>query len=249
MNKKLLIAGAVTACFSAIGLSGSITANAGEYQSNGNVWLRSEQSADSESSKVCVIPSGTRISTTQEQNGWGFTTYSDGNTTYSGWTALYLYEPVQGQNQSSYPADVQQSSIKTKVYSYLVEELGFNRASATAIMTNINCESNFNPHKEAIDSNDLPSIGLFQWNGDRYDKFKSFCNSRCLEYGSVDAQLLYVKHELNGNYYNQYEAMLNFPDTADGCYDASYYWASKFEVCSSFYWTERASSAYYAYLS
>ncbi|MEE5993976.1 MAG: phage tail tip lysozyme [Oscillospiraceae bacterium] len=125
--------------------------------------------------------------------------------------------------------------------------LGFNRAATEAIMTNIDYESGFNPTKEAIDTNDLPSIGLFQWNGERCDNFKAFCNARSLEYGSVDAQLLFLKHELTGRYYQQYETMLNFADSADGCYDAAYYWASRFEVCSSSYWANRAESAYQYY--
>jgi len=248
MKKKTIFALAFTAVYSAIGFSGGITAHAGEYQSNGNVWLRNEQSTDDEQSKICVIPAGTKISTTQEQNGWGFTTYSDGNTTYSGWTALYLYEPVQStQAQASTPQSTQQSPIQEKIYSYLVNELGFNRASAIGIMTNVSYESNFIPTIEITDSNGLPSIGLFQWNGERCDNFKAFCNARTLEYGSVDAQLMFLKYELNNQYYQQYETMLNFSNTADGCYNAAYYWASKFEICTSDAWAERAQTAYRSY--
>ena len=247
MKKKAVIAVATTAVCSAIGFSGGLTAHAGEYQSNGDIWLRSEQSTSNDQSKICVIPAGTKISTTKEQNGWGFTTYSDGNTTYSGWTALYLYAPVQSGTQTSPPQSVQQSPIQEKVYSYLVNELGFNRASAMAIMTNIRYESNFVPSCETIDTNGLPSIGLFQWNGVRHDNFKAFCNARTLEYGSVDAQLMFLKHELTTDYYQQYETMLNFSNTADGCYNAAYYWASKFEICSSDFWAERAQSAYQSY--
>jgi len=238
-KKRVSIAGILMALCSVVSLMNGITVKADEYQSNGNVWLRSESSIANETSKICVIPKNTIISTIYEENGWGLTTYTNQNGTYSGWTALDLYTPLQ----SDYPSDIQQSSVKTKVYSYLIEELGFNCACADAIMTNMEYESSFNPCKESIDTNGLPSIGLFQWNGERCHNFKSFCNARELEYGSVDAQLLFLKQELTGQYCKQYETMLNFENNADGCYDASYYWASKFEVCSSVYWKERAETA------
>ena len=132
-KKRVWIAGILMALCSVVSLMNGITVKADEYQSNGNVWLRSESSIANETSKICVIPKNTIISTIYEENGWGLTTYTNQNGTYSGWTALDLYTPLQ----SDYPSDIQQSSVKTKVYSYLIEELGFNCACADAIMTNI----------------------------------------------------------------------------------------------------------------
>ena len=141
------------------------------------------------------------------------------------------------------PSDVGKSEVKQRVWNYLTGELGFNRAAACAIMVNINEESGFKPYLEITDTNDLLSIGLFQWNGERCDAFKNFCDVKGWEYGSVDAQLAFLKQELTTSRKKQYQTMLSFENSASGCYDAAYYWASSFEVCSRSRWEARAADA------
>ena len=147
------------------------------------------------------------------------------------------------------PDNVQWSSAERQVYNYLTKTLSFNKAAACAIMANIEAESGFVASKEVIDVNGLTSIGLFQWNGSRCDGFKSYCNARSMEYGAVSSQLEYLGYELNNGYYRHYLTMLSFEDSASGCYEASYYWASKFEVCQRSQWEKRASAAYALYES
>ena len=156
-------------------------------------------------------------------------------------------KPVQIHHNSDDHA--QSTSRKSKIYAYLTDNLGFQRSAADAIMANIEAESSFNPSIEVEDTNGLMSIGLFQWNGDRCDNFKKYCNARSLEYGSVDAQLTFLSYELNGTYSKQYDKMLGFADSADGAYNAAYYWASHFEVCASSGWEKRAERASTLYKS
>ena len=250
------------ACFSAA--LPACAAETAQYRSSQAIWLRSEQSTKDDSNKLCRIPKDTVITVTDTEYGWGKTSYTSDGTTYTGWTALYLYTPVQGSDQTSQktasastskssgvstPQYAQSTSRKSKIYTYLTDNLGFQRSAADAIMANIEAESSFNPSIEVEDTNGLMSIGLFQWNGDRCDNFKKYCNARSLEYGSVDAQLAFLSYELNGTYSKQYDKMLGFADSADGAYNAAYYWASHFEVCASSGWEKRAERASTLYKS
>ena len=150
---------------------------------------------------------------------------------------------------TGYPSGVENNKTKKKVYDYLINTLGFNRAAACGIMVNVQEESKFNPAIEIIDTNEEPSIGLFQWNGERCQAFKDYCDARTLEYGSVDAQLQYLSYELKNKKSIQYKKMLAFEDSDQGAYDAAYYWASKFEICSQNRWEPRAQAGQKLYLS
>ena len=55
-----------------------------------------------------------------------------------------------------------------EVYSYLISK-GLSKEHALGMLANIQHESSFNPASYTIDSNDLPSGGLFQHNGSRYE--------------------------------------------------------------------------------
>ncbi len=54
------------------------------------------------------------------------------------------------------------------IYSYLLSK-GVGKEHALGMLANIQHESSFNPASYTIDSNDLPSGGLFQHNGSRYE--------------------------------------------------------------------------------
>jgi len=206
------------------------------------IWMRATPDTSTDDNKICVIPTGCTISVDSADVNWGHATYIDniGNE-YVGWTCLDLYSKLDIQSVSS------DNTVRDKVYNYLVNTLGFNRASAIGILTNMEYESKLRPNIEVMDTNGLYSIGICQWNGSRNDAFKSFCNERVYEYGSLDAQLEYLQYELEHDYIDIYNKMLKFSNDADGAYNAAYYWASKFEVCNSVYWEERAQSAYSNY--
>ena len=123
---------------------------------------------------------------------------------------------------------------KDSVFSYLTEKLGFNSAAACGIMANIEQESDFNPRRVIIDSNGLPSGGLCQWNGSRFRNLKNFCYQRGYNYLSSSGQLEYLKYELTKKTYKHiYNYLKSVPNTAQGAFDAAYYWCYYFEIPAS----------------
>lgn len=123
------------------------------------------------------------------------------------------------------------ASQKDSVYSYLTEKLGFNSAAACGIMANIEHESNFNPRCVIIDCNGLPSGGLCQWNGSRFRNLKNFCYQKGYNYLSTEGQLEYLKHELTKKTYKHiYNYLKSVPNSAQGAYNAAYYWCYYFEI-------------------
>ena len=132
---------------------------------------------------------------------------------------------------ASTPVSAASTSKKDEVYKFLTGELGFNSAAASGIMANIERESDFDPTEVIIDSNGLLSGGLCQWNGSRFSSLKNFCNRNGYNYLSVKGQLKYLEHELSQNYYKHiYDYLKDVPNTAQGAYQAAYYWCYYFEI-------------------
>ena len=135
------------------------------------------------------------------------------------------------------------TSNEDVIYAFMKNELGFNTAVASAALANIYSESSFNPNSYCIDTDGYPSYGICQWHLGRYDNLKSYCNNNGYDYKSLSGQLQFLKYEFNTSYKKQYNNLKSYPNTAQGAYDASYYWAAKFEVCSSKYWNRRGELA------
>lgn len=130
------------------------------------------------------------------------------------------------------------------VYQYLTEELSLNHAAASGLMANIYKESTFQPTASCTDINGLTSYGIMQWNGVRFEQLKGFCEARGLGYDTLEGQLEYLANDLYGAYSGYYDYLLTgIPDTAEGAYDAAYFWAAEYEVCSRKYFEQRASLA------
>ena len=126
------------------------------------------------------------------------------------------------------------TSRESQVFSYLTQELGFNSAASCGIMSNIEHESEFNPRLVIIDCNGRPSGGLCQWNGGRFRSLMNFCSANGYDYLSIQGQMEYLKHELQGSDFKHiYSYMKNVPNTKDGAYNAGYYWCYYFEVPSN----------------
>lgn len=58
----------------------------------------------------------------------------------------------------------------------------------------------------------------------------NWCNANGYEYHSIQGQLGYLTTELQGGYASVYQYLLSVPDTAQGAYDAAYYWCKYFEI-------------------
>ena len=121
-----------------------------------------------------------------------------------------------------------ESNIQT-IYTYLTENAGLNRAAACGILSNIKSESNFNP--EAIgDSGN--AYGICQWNS-RRNSLISYCEKNGFEsWKSLEGQLGYLQYELETKGYkkNVGDVLRALPDTAQGAFDAAWYFCVYFEI-------------------
>lgn len=135
------------------------------------------------------------------------------------------------------------SSYEAEIYNFLINSMGCNTATACGILANIERESGFNPAASVIDTNGLPSYGICQWNGSRFDSLKSYCSQNGYSYTSVTGQLNYLKYELNGSEAYAWSKMQGIENTADGAYTAGYNWAKYFERCASVYHSVSAQRA------
>lgn len=120
-----------------------------------------------------------------------------------------------------------ESSNTTIVFNYLVDELKMNSAAACGVLANIYYESGFDPHMEG-DNN--TSYGICQWHADRKTNLINYCKSNNLDYTTLEGQLAFLKYELVNSYGKIYNYMLDEKNTADGAYDAGWYWCYNFEV-------------------
>ena len=113
---------------------------------------------------------------------------------------------------------------------YLTQEAGLNTAAACGVMANIKAESSFRP--TALSSGG-GSYGICQWTGSRRTRLQNYCANRGLDYTTLTAQLQFLEYELE----NYYPKVMNYiravDNTAQGAYDAGYYFCYHFEAPSN----------------
>lgn len=130
------------------------------------------------------------------------------------------------------------------IYDYCTKVMGYNTAVSVAILANVERECDFDPG--CVGDNGA-AYGIFQWNY-RRSNLINWCQSQGLDYTDINAQLAFFRHELTGKdsyasngYYNKVNTKLkSYPDTAQGAYDAAYYFAENYEGCISSDWAKRA---------
>ncbi|MBR3954456.1 MAG: InlB B-repeat-containing protein [Clostridia bacterium] len=130
------------------------------------------------------------------------------------------------------------------IYDYCTQVMGYNTAVTVAILANVERECDFDPGCWGDNGN---AYGIFQWNY-RRNNLINWCSSQGLDYTDINAQLAFFRHELTGKdtyssdgYYNKVHTKLkSYPDTAQGAYDAAYYFAETYEGCMSSDWAVRA---------
>lgn len=138
---------------------------------------------------------------------------------------------------------------ESRVYSFCRNELGLNVAAAAGVLANIEAESNFS--STAHNKNDTggtESYGICQWNngaaaGNRLGKLKTWCSQNGYDYTTLEAQLKYMKHELETDSYLSYSYYKGVANTPAGARDASLRWSKFFEGCASSYYESRANRA------
>ena len=123
--------------------------------------------------------------------------------------------------------DAEVEANKYQIYEFLTKELGFNHASACGVMANIDVESRFDP---AAVGDYGTSYGLCQWHNKRYDRLIEWTEENGLDYTTVEAQLLYMKYELDNNFAYVFKRMANdIVNTSRGAYSAGNYWCINYQ--------------------
>lgn len=143
--------------------------------------------------------------------------------------AAKKYQEVTGESLyvfGSYPAgNITENT--NEIYDYLTDVLGLNHAGACGVLANIQCESNF--AATAVGDGGT-SYGLCQWHLDRFSALINWCNANGYDFHGIQGQMGYLACELQGGYAGVYQYLLSVPDTAQGAYDAAYYWCKYFEI-------------------
>ena len=118
------------------------------------------------------------------------------------------------------------SANEAKIFQYLTEEMDFNTAAACGVLANIVRESGFNPN--SVGDNGT-SYGICQWHASRYTRLMDWCAENGYDYTTLDGQLHYLHYELPTYYKSTWNYLQGVDNTADGAYDAAWYWCYYFE--------------------
>lgn len=120
------------------------------------------------------------------------------------------------------------------IFRFLIDEMGFNTAGACGVLANIYKESRFNPNTTGDSGT---SYGICQWHNQRWTNLQNWCDANGYDWKTLDGQLHFLKYELSMNNSNVlwngkriYNYIVSVPNTAQGAYDAAYYWCYYFEV-------------------
>ena len=123
------------------------------------------------------------------------------------------------------------SANETAIYNFMKTEMGLNTAAACGVLANIYRESEFDPHCYGDGGT---SYGICQWHASRFTSLKSFCERNGYDYTTITGQLYYLKYELENKFSSLNKRLHSVSNTADGAYEAGYYWCYIFEVPANY---------------
>ncbi len=118
-------------------------------------------------------------------------------------------------------------SSEHAIYAFLTGNLGYNRAAAMGVMANIKYESSY---RTDCNGDGGTSYGICQWHAGRKTSLINYCAENGLDYTALDGQLAFLKHELTTRYAGVHSYMKQVEDSAEGAYDAGYYFCFNFEA-------------------
>lgn len=113
------------------------------------------------------------------------------------------------------------------VYLYATKVMGYNDAAAAGLLANISAESGFRTNANGDSGR---SYGICQWFSSRKTRLLNWCNGKGLDSSTLYAQLRFLEYELETYYPSVHRYMKNVENTADGAYDAAYYFCYNFEA-------------------
>ena len=112
-----------------------------------------------------------------------------------------------------------------KVYEYLTTRTDYNEAVACGILANIKQESNFNPASGQGKSYQ----GLCQWSSSRFAILESWCENNGYNPYSLEGQIKFLWYDLSQRYTVYHKNLLEIDNSAQGAYDAGYYFCYYYE--------------------
>lgn len=110
------------------------------------------------------------------------------------------------------------------IFLFFTNIAGYSEAAACGIMANMKKESGFRPN--AISSGG-GYHGLCQWSKTRFQTITNYCEKYGFDPYSLEGQLNYMMHELATTAYGK--NLAKFDNTAQGAYDAGYYFCYNYE--------------------
>ncbi len=113
------------------------------------------------------------------------------------------------------------------IFDFLINEMKLNRAATMGVMANMYWES---AYKSVIDGDGGTSYGLCQWHAGRKTRLINWCTENGLDYNSVEGQLKFLQYELPNFYPSVDSYIRQVENTADGAYDAAYFFCFNFEA-------------------
>jgi 23S rRNA pseudouridine1911/1915/1917 synthase len=129
------------------------------------------------------------------------------------------------------PAVGTSGSSKDIIYNFLTSGMGFNKAQACGILSNMHRESRFNPEAD----NGIGYYGLCQWGSERKDSLISWCEENNYDYTTLDGQLHFLQYEMPMYYPNTTAQLRACPNTEEGARKASWIFAIGYEVAGEYY--------------
>ena len=120
-----------------------------------------------------------------------------------------------------------EGSNEHAIYAFLTGEMGYNRAAAMGVMANIKYESSY---RTDCNGDGGTSYGLCQWHAGRKTNLINYCTENGLDYTTLEGQLRFFKYEITGRYSSVHAYLKSVENSAEGAYDAGYYFCFNYEA-------------------
>jgi len=115
-------------------------------------------------------------------------------------------------------------------YMFLTKVMGYNTAAAIGVMANIKYESGYKPVSNGDSGS---SYGICQWHAGRKTRLINWCNENGYDHATLEGQLYYLQYDLTHSYTKVHKYLSAVENTAEGAYDAGYYFCYHFVSPSS----------------
>lgn len=112
-------------------------------------------------------------------------------------------------------------------YIFATRVMGYNDAAAAGLLANIKAESGFRINANGDSGR---SYGICQWFASRKTRLLNWCENNNQDPETLAGQLYFLKYELETYYPAVHKYMKNVDDSAQGAFDAAYYFCYHFEA-------------------